>query len=369
MDFRAPRDQILDRSCPRSRKLRFTINLLRMDLLQITAGGLYCEPGDFYVDPWREVDFAVTTHAHSDHVRPGSRYYLTSEPGRQILQERLGPEAHIEGLPYGLPINRNGVKISLHPAGHVLGSAQVRVEYRGEVWVVSGDYKVQTDPTCAAFEPIKCHTFITESTFGLPIYRWRRPDEVFADMNDWWRANREQKRTSVLFAYSLGKSQRILAGIDPSIGPIFVHGAVARLLPAYASAGVNLPAVQRVSDETTEAADGGGLVIAPSSVEGTPWLRRFGEISRAAASGWMQLRGARRRQALDRGFVLSDHADWDGLLASIRATGAKRVLVTHGYVAPLVRWLAENGFEAEALPTRFDGERAESGEDNQSLAE
>lgn len=322
-----------------------------MPLLTVTDRGLYCAAGDFHVDPWKAVDFAVTTHAHSDHARSGSRHYLCSEAGRGVLSERLGAGMSIEGIPYGARVVRNGVTISLHPAGHILGSAQVRVEFRGEVWVVSGDYKTEAERTCAAFEPVRCHTFITESTFGLPIYRWRPQAEVFAGVNAWWRANQSAGRTSVLFAYSLGKAQRVLAGVDASIGPIFVHGAVAKLLPHYVAAGVRLPAVSPVSE-----AGAGGLVVAPGSVDGTPWLRRFGEVSKAFASGWMMLRGARRRQALDRGFVLSDHADWDGLIAAIRATGAERVLVTHGSTGTMVRWLRENGWAADALATRFTGD-------------
>ena len=321
-----------------------------MPLLKVTARGLYCAVGDFHVDPWMAVDFAVTTHAHSDHARSGSAHYLAAESGRGVLQERLGAGARIETLPYGGSVVRNGVKISLHPAGHILGSAQVRVEYRGEVWVVSGDYKTQADRTCAAFEPVRCHTFITESTFGLPIYRWAPQAEIFDGINAWWRGNQAAERTSVVFAYSLGKAQRVLAGVDATIGPIFVHVAVAKLLPHYAAAGVALPEVQAV--DSPEAKSGRGLVIAPSSVDGTPWLRSFAETSKAFASGWMMVRGARRRQALDRGFVLSDHADWDGLIGSIRATGAERVLVTHGSTEVMVRWLRENGWEAEALTTR-----------------
>lgn len=330
-----------------------------MPLLEVTSRGLYCGAGDFYVDPWKAVDFAVTTHAHSDHARGGSACYLASEEGRGVLQERLGAGTRIESLPYGGSVVRNGVKISLHPAGHILGSAQVRVEFRGEVWVVSGDYKTERERTCTAFEPVRCHTFITESTFGLPIYRWRPQAEIFAEVNAWWRANEAAGRTSVLFAYSLGKAQRVLAGVDASIGPIFVHGAVAKLLPHYAAAGVELPAI--VSPKELGA---GGLVVAPGSVDGTPWLRRFGEMSKAFASGWMMLRGARRRQALDRGFVLSDHADWPGLIESIRATGAERVLVTHGSMGVMVRWLRENGWDADALATRFVGESSSAKEDS-----
>jgi putative mRNA 3-end processing factor len=253
-------------------------------------------------------------------------------------------------------VTRNGVTISLHPAGHILGSAQVRVEQRGEVWVISGDYKLEAESTCPPFEPVRCHAFVTESTFGLPIYRWRPPAETFGQINAWWRVNQSAGRTSVIFAYSLGKAQRVLAGIDASLGPIFVHGAVMRFLPIYASAGVKLPPAQHATTESVRAAKGSGLVIAPLSANGSPWLRKFGELSTAFASGWMQIRGARRRRALDRGFVLSDHADWNGLLAAIHATGAERIWVTHGYTTPLVRWLTENGYEAETVATRFEGE-------------
>ena len=333
-----------------------------MALLQINENGLYCPAGDFFVDPWRSVDFAVTTHAHSDHARSGSRHYLTAEPGRGVLQERLSKSAHIQAMPYGESVTRNGVSISLHPAGHILGSAQVRVEFGGEVWVVSGDYKVEPDATCTPFEPVRCHTFITESTFGLPIFRWRPQSEVFEEINAWWKSNQSVGRTSVLFAYSLGKAQRLLVGVDAALGPIFVHGSVEKLLPCFAAVGVKLPATEPVHAESICAAAGRGLIIAPSSVAGTPWLQQFGEINTAFASGWMLLRGMRRRQSLDRGFVMSDHADWNGLVSAIRATGAERILVTHGYTEPMVRWLRENGWAAETLATRFEGESRESHE-------
>lgn len=335
-----------------------------MALLQINENGLYCSAGDFYVDPWRSVDFAVTTHAHSDHARSGSRHYLAAEPGRLVLRERLNKSARIQSVPYGETVTRNGVSISLHPAGHILGSAQVRVEFGGEVWVVSGDYKVEPDLTCTPFEPVRCHTFITESTFGLPIYRWRPQSEVFDEINAWWKGNQSAGRTSVLFGYSLGKAQRLLAGVDAALGPIFVHNSVAKLLPCFAVAGVMLPETQPVAEKSIRAAAGRGLVIAPSSVTGTPWLQQFGEVSTAFASGWMQLSGMRRRQGLDRGFVMSDHADWNGLVSAIRATGAGRVMVTHGYTEPMVRWLRENGWMAETLATRFEGEPRESQEES-----
>lgn len=328
-------------------------------MLQITEQGLYCAAGGFHVDPWRGVERALITHAHSDHARAGSQVYWCVEECAGLLRERLGPVA-IETTRYGEVREIGGVRVSFHPAGHVLGSAQIRLEHRGEVWVASGDYKTQADPTCAAFEPVRCHTFITESTFGLPVYRWPRPEEVVAGIHAWWRENQREGRTSVLFGYSLGKAQRLLASVEEGIGPIFVHDAVRSLLRHYERAGVRLPSTEDATKEKVRAAEGRGLVIAPPAADNSTWLHSLGETSTAMASGWMLLRGTRRWRAADRGFALSDHADWDGLISSIRATGAERVLVTHGYTAQLTRWLNENGWGAEALRTRFEGEKAES---------
>jgi len=331
-------------------------------LLKNTDRGLYCEAGDFYVDPWKPVDVAVVTHGHSDHARPGSRLYVGEASGKTILRERLGFDARIEMLAYGEAFSRNGVKVSLHPAGHILGSAQVRIEHQGEVWVVSGDYKLENDGTCRPFELIRCHTFVTESTFGLPIYRWRPQAEIFREINEWWRTNQGLERTSVLFCYSLGKAQRLLAGLDPSLGPIFVHGAIERFLPAYRDAGVKLPRVAKAEAEVVKQSTPRGFVLAPTAADGSPWLRKFGDISTAFASGWMQIRGPRRRRSLDRGFALSDHADWPGLLETIEATGAENIWVTHGYTGQLVRWLREKGRNAEVVETHFEGEKEEKEE-------
>ena len=317
--------------------------------------GLYCAPGDFYIDPWRPVERAVITHAHSDHASAGHEHYLVSLDGKHVSRTRLGA-VDLQTLRFGEAVAMNGVRVSLHPAGHVLGSAQVRIEHRGEVWVVSGDYKLQPDPTCAPFEPVKCHTFITESTFGLPIYRWRQPLELFAEMSDWWRANRAAGRASVVYAYALGKAQRVLASVDPSIGPIYCHGAVETLNQAYRAAQVALPGTQRVSAMPRGHDFSNALIVAPPSAQSSPWLRRFGDFADAFASGWMQIRGVRRRRAVDRGFALSDHADWPGLLEAIAATGAQRILVTHGYSNPLVQWLKECGLDAGRLETQFTGE-------------
>jgi putative mRNA 3-end processing factor len=323
-------------------------------LLRLTGEGLYCEAGGFHVDPWRPVDRAVVTHAHGDHARWGSRAYLCSREGEGVTRTRLGPEATIRAVEYGEVVEMDGVRVSLHPAGHILGSAQVRVEHRGEVWVVSGDYKTEADPTCTPFQPVRCHTFVTESTFGLPIYRWRPEREVFAEVDAWWRKNRDEGRASLLYGYALGKAQRLLAGVDAEIGPVYAHGAVERLNAAYRAAGVPLPQTRDALAGVKDFA--GALVVAPPSAHGTPWMRRFGAASTAFASGWMRVRGQRRRRSVDRGFVLSDHVDWPSLLAAIDATGAGRVWVTHGYREPVVRWLRERGLEAEAVASRWEGE-------------
>jgi putative mRNA 3-end processing factor len=336
------------------------------DLIVQRPEGLYCPSGDFFIDPWRPVARAVITHAHADHARRGHGHYLAAAPAAGVLHARLG-DVTLQTLDYGERIDHFGVRLSLHPAGHVLGSAQVRIEHGGRVWVVSGDYYVsgadddarETNRTCAPFEPVRCDCFITESTFGLPIYRWQPQREVFASIDAWWRANAAAGRASLLFGYSFGKAQRLLAGVDPEIGPLLVHGAVEPLNEAYRAAGVALPATRLAAEVNDKATLQRALVIAPPSVQGSAWLKRFGEYSDAFASGWMQLRGARRRQAVDRGFVLSDHADWPGLQRAIAATGAQRVIVTHGYEAVMVRWLEERGLRAGAFATEYGDDRIE----------
>src|SRR6188472_639079 len=332
-----------------------------MPLLTLTDRGFYCEPGDFYIDPWEPVDRAVITHAHGDHATWGSRTYMTAEPGVSVLRARMGPTATIRGARYGEAISVNGVTVSLHPAGHILGSAQVRLVHRGEIWVVSGDYKTDPDPTCTPFEPVRCHTFVTESTFGLPIYRWCAQDDTFADMRAWWRENAEQRRASVVYAYALGKAQRVLAGmLGAGIGPVFTHGAVERLTLDYRASGVALHETAPVSAQPKGTSYAGALIVAPPSAAGSTWLRRFGDVSTAFASGWMQVRGARRRRSLDRGFVLSDHVDWPALLGAIAATGAENVWVTHGYREQVVRYLTEQGLNARSIASHWEGENDET---------
>jgi putative mRNA 3-end processing factor len=298
---------------------------------------------------------AVITHAHADHARRGHGAYLAQADGAGVLRARLG-DIRLQALAYGEAVDIGGVRLSLHPAGHVLGSAQVRLAHAGEVWVVSGDYYLSgvddANPTCPPFEPQRCDVFVTESTFGLPVYRWRPQAETLAEVNAWWAANAAAGRPSLLMAYSFGKAQRLLAGVDPSVGPIVVHGTVESVNAAYRAAGVALPATTPIELADLKRA----LVVAPPSVHGSAWARRLGDFGDAFASGWMQLRGARRRQGVDRGFVLSDHADWPGLQRAIGATGAARVIVTHGYEAVMVRWLREQGLQAGSFRTEFGDE-------------
>ena len=329
------------------------------DLVIQRPEGLYCPPGDFYIDPWRAVERAVITHAHADHARTGHGHYLATASSQGVMRSRLGQGIALQAVQYGEVVTHNGVTVSLHPAGHVLGSAQVRLQHGGRTWVASGDYKVAPDATCVPFEAVRCDVFITESTFGLPIYRWRPDAEVFAEINAWWAANAAAGRASVLMCYSFGKAQRILSGVDASIAPIVVHSAIQTLNTAYRDAGVHLPETKLVSDVADAADFKRALVLCPPSAVAGPWIKRFGDFSDGFASGWMQLRGARRRGSYDKGFVLSDHADWPGLMGAIGATGASRVIVTHGSIPVMVRYLSEQGLEAGSFNTEYGDEAIE----------
>ncbi|HVF30858.1 MAG TPA: ligase-associated DNA damage response exonuclease [Pyrinomonadaceae bacterium] len=328
----------------------------RGGLVTLTSRGLYCKQGDFYIDPWKPVEKAVVTHAHSDHAYRGHGRYLVPAEARSLFDIRLDPGAKISTLRYGQTTSVDGVTISFHPAGHILGSAQVRIEYKGEVWVISGDYKLTPDATCAPFEPVKCQHFVTEATFGLPIYRWTPTEQVFDEVNTWWRRNIDRGKASVLFAYALGKAQRVMSGIDRSLGNIYTHGAVERLTQAYRESGVDLPKTTYAGSVTSKKEFAGSLIVAPPSAQASTWLKRFGPQSTGFASGWMMVRGARRQRAIDRGFVLSDHADWPELLTAIKAAEAETVYVTHGFTPELVRYLTETGMNAVPLKTQFVGD-------------
>ena len=327
------------------------------DLIVGTPTGLHCAPGGFHVDPAGAADVAVLTHVHSDHARPGSRTYLCAEPSVPFVRKRLGPDAPVRGVPYGERVRLGSVELSFHPAGHVLGSAQVRIESEGEVWVVSGDYKRAPDPTCLPFEVVPCDVFVTEATFGLPIYRWDEPAGVVAQILEWWDRNRAAGVASVLFCYAMGKAQRILAELSRLTDrTALVHGAVQALTDLYRQAGIGMLPTEPVAEQPAKRSYAGELILAPVSASGSIWMRRFGACETAFASGWMRVRGTRRRKGYDRGFVLSDHADWPALLRTVQDTGARRVRVTHGYADELARYLAERGYDTGVLPTAYEGE-------------
>ena len=333
-------------------------------MLTETSSGLWCTAGRFHIDPWEPVDRAVITHAHGDHARPGSTAYLCAAPSAPLLRVRFGPDAVIESVPYGEVLAIGDVRLSFHPAGHVLGSAQIRIESGDGVWVVAGDYKRAADPTCTPFEAVRCDTFITESTFGLPIYRWDETHIVVDDIAAWWSANREGGRASVLFCYTIGKAQRLLAELmRVTDRPVYVHGMMLAMIGAYRESGVAMlpsaPVIERARGARSAARSfAGELVLAPLSARGTPWMRRLGDVSDGFASGLMRVRGVRRQRGFDRGFVLSDHADWPALLQTVADTGATRVLATHGHAEPLARYLGEHGLQSGIIRTAWEGEPA-----------
>lgn len=328
-----------------------------MNLLELTEYGLYCPPAGIFIDPWRPVDKAVITHAHADHARRGMQQYLAHEQSKEVMKLRLGKDIQLQTIGYGETIQLNGVSLSLHPAGHIPGSAQVRLEYQGKVAVVSGDYKVENDGLSTPFEPVKCHEFVSECTFGLPIYSWAPQAEVFQQINAWWKSNAEQGLNSIIFAYSLGKAQRIIHHLDSSIGEIFAHSVVAGTNEALIADGLALREVPRVSQELPKSRYKGALIIAPPAAMDTPWMNKFAPYRTGICSGWMNVRGARRRRSADRGFVLSDHSDWEGLIQAITATGAEKVYLTHGSTAVFGKFLQEEkGIDAVALETLFGEE-------------
>lgn len=335
--------------------------LISMALITFSSKGIYCRQAGVYIDPWKPVKRALITHAHADHARPGMKSYLAHNDSLPVMRHRLG-EIDIEGIAYDKTIDLNGVKVSFHPAGHAPGSAQIRLEYKGEIWVISGDYKLGIDGLSAPFEPVKCTHFVTESTFGLPIYKWKPQDEIMAGVNEWWAENNRQGIASVILGYSFGKAQRILANLDPAIGEIFVHGAIHNTNLALEEAGYTFPENTYVTREIDKSRYKGSIIIAPPSALGSPWMRQFKPHKVATASGWMALRGARRRRNVDKGFILSDHADFEELNMAVAETGAENIFVTHGYSTVYSKWLRTKGLNAQVIETEYEGELSEIGE-------
>lgn len=326
-------------------------------LLAFNDKGIYCEVADVYLDPWKPVNNAIISHGHADHSRWGHKKYITHHTNVPIIKHRLG-EIEVAGKNWNETFTINGVKFSLHPAGHIIGSSQIRVEYKGEVWVFTGDYKTEDDGVAVPYEVVKCNTFITECTFGLPAFTWTPQAEVMKNINQWWQENKEDGRTSILFGYSLGKAQRLLKHLDPSIGKIYTHGAIENMTEVVRPL-IHLPETIRITRETKKDDLKGNMVLAPPSAHGSPWIRKMVPYVTGSASGWMAFRGARRRRAIDKGFVLSDHCDWEGLLNSINATGCEKVICTHGYTDIFSRYLCSLGYDARTEETQYEGEMGE----------
>jgi putative mRNA 3-end processing factor len=336
--------------------------MTRDPVLTFTERGVFCPAGNFYVDPWKPVDRALITHGHADHARSGHGSYLCTAAAAPVLRFRLG-DISVHTLRYGEVRQIGTASVSFHPAGHVPGSAQIRIEVAGEVWVVSGDYKTEDDGLSEAFEPVRCHAFISECTFGLPVFRWDPQTVITADLNAWWASNQAAGRVSVLGAYSLGKAQRILSMLDTETGPVFTHGAIDGTNKVLRAQGFALPQTQLVTPGLTAAEVVGGFVIAPPAALGSEWMKKLGPTSTAFASGWMRLRGVRRRRSADKGFIISDHADWPGLNAAIAATGAERIFVTHGYTSVFRQWLETQGYDAHVVSTEYQGDAIDVSED------
>ena len=332
-----------------------------MRLVKFTKKGIYCIPGKFYLDPWYPVEYAIISHGHADHARWGNKHYLCHNQSKAILQHRIGADISIESLPYNEYKVINGVKVSFHPAGHILGSAQIRLEYKGYIVVFSGDYKTQPDFITTPFEPVKCHEFITESTFGLPIYKWKSEEELQQELQDWIVQNQQNNRTSVFLGYSLGKAQRIMKLVE-KVEEIYVHSAIHNLNKAIENSGITIPTTKLLTADFKKTEIQNKIVILPPALLGSKMIKKIPNAATAICSGWMQIRGNRRWKGVDAGFAVSDHADWDGLLSAVKATEAEKVYVTHGSQAVFSKYLNEIGIEAHELKTEFGEDELETSE-------
>ena len=334
-------------------------------LIKFTNKGIYCPTADIYIDPWKPVKRALITHGHSDHARPGMKSYLATKKAVPVIKHRLGSSIDIQGIEYNEPIKINGVDFSFHPAGHIIGSAQIRVSYKGEIWVISGDYKIENDGLTTPFEPIKCHHFVTESTFGIPAFNWKPQSEVINEINEWWSENKSKNSTSIISAYSLGKAQRLIHNIDHSIGQIYCHTAVQNVNEIIKSQGIDIKLTKSVNALKPKDSAGSLIIIPPGAIT-EKWLRQFKQVRTASASGWMAIRGTRRRSPVDRGFVLSDHADWNGLNDAVKNTGAENIYVTHGYTNIYSKYLSGLGFNAKIVETEYTGEQSDSANEKEA---
>lgn len=329
------------------------------DLLEFTSKGICCPRAGVYIDPWQPVDRALITHVHSDHAHAGCRHYLLHRDSVPVLKLRLGKDVSFQPVEYGKHVSINGVDFSFHPAGHIIGSSQIRVESDGHVWVVSGDYKLQDDHFSEAFSLQRCNTFVTESTFGLPIYKWPSQNQVFDEIMAWWKQNQLRGQCSVIAGYALGKMQRLVRALVTSgADGVYAHGAVFNVNERLRQGGHDLPFVP-YAGSVDKSKLRSALILAPPTAIQSPWIKRFEPCSIGYCSGWMTVRGAKNRRAVDRGFVLSDHADWNELNSTVAETGAERIFVIHGYTDVFSKWLSEKGLQAYEVKTMYGDEREE----------
>ncbi|UAB75069.1 ligase-associated DNA damage response exonuclease [Mesoflavibacter sp. SCSIO 43206] len=335
-----------------------------MKFIKFTKKGIYCIPGKFYLDPWYPVDYAIISHGHADHSRWGNKHYLCHQDSKNILLHRLGKDISIETLNYNQIKTINGVKVSFYPAGHIIGSVQIKLEYKGKVVVFSGDYKTNTDFITTPFEPVKCHEFITESTFGLPIYSWKTEVDLQSQLQQWIVNNQRQNKTSVFFGYSLGKAQRIMSLVD-GVDEVYVHSAINNLNQAISKSGIVLPKSKLITSDFNKKDIQNKIVILPPALLGSKLLKKIPNAATAICSGWMQIRGNRRWKGVDAGFAVSDHADWNGLLSAVKATEAEKVYVTHGSQAVFSKYLNEIGIESQEVVTEYGTEDNEDAKDQQ----
>ena len=322
------------------------------ELLRPTEAGLYCPAGDFHIDPVRPVGRALVTHGHGDHARPGHGAVLATRQTLDIMALRMG-EGHagqVQAAAHGEALDLGGVRVTFHPAGHVLGSAQIAVEAGGVRIVAAGDYKRGPDPTCAPFEPVTGDVFITEATFGLPVFRHPRPEDEIATLMA--SLARFPERAHLIGVYALGKAQRLIALIRAAgwDRPVYIHGALRKLCDYYVSQGVDLGALESATVARGRKGDfAGAVVLGPPSAFAGSWARRFPDPVIGFASGWMQVRARARQRGAELPLVISDHADWAGLTATIAELAPGEVWVTHGREEALVRWCALEGRRARPL--------------------
>lgn len=324
-------------------------------IMNVDACGLYCPAGDFYVDPERGVACAIITHPHSDHARRGSDVYICTHATVDLLKLRLGAKISVRSYDYGEVFELGKARVSFHPAGHMLGSAQVRIEAQGQVWVVTGDYKRESDPSCEPFEVVPCDTLVTEATFGTPAFVWKRTQPIGDEIIAWWHANRAAGITSLLLGYSLGKSQRLLAEIGLALGrkeltdAVWIHPSIHEGTEIYRRLGRTLAPTRTINDnDLASIPSRGSLILAPPSAKQSEWMSNLAPVEAAFASGWMQQSGGGYRSEVAKGFVVSDHADWPALLQTIAESGARQVYTfQRGRRGALVRHLKSQGIRAD----------------------